>query len=105
MRKVGFFEQVYQIVRQIPEGRVMTYGQIASELGTCDARRVGHALHANNDRDCPCHRVVNKDGRVAPGYAFGGPGEQKMRLESEGVVFIDENHVDKGSMTASDADT
>ena len=90
----GFFRQVYEIVRQIPEGKVMTYGQIALRLGTKDARRVGHALHANRDQNTPCHRVVNKDGRLAPGYAFGGPGEQGMRLKSEGVPFINDDYVD-----------
>ena len=94
----GFFQEVYEIVRQIPEGMVMTYGQIASTLGTKDARRVGHALHAlrytQGKPIVPCHRVVNKDGRLAPGYAFGGPGEQGMRLNSEDVFFIDDDHVD-----------
>lgn len=73
----------------------MTYGQIADAIGTRDARRVGQALHANRDvSDVPCHRVVNKDGRLAPGYAFGGPSEQKNRLLAEGVKFIDGDHVD-----------
>lgn len=71
----------------------MTYGQIAEIIGTRDARRVGHALHANRDPQVPCHRVVNKDGRLAPGYAFGGPNEQRNRLIAEGVEFADENHV------------
>lgn len=60
-----------------------------------DVRKVGWALHANPDSEnCPCHRVVNKDGRLAPGYAFGGPGEQKKMLLEEGVPFKDELHVD-----------
>jgi len=95
MSKNNFFEQVYNEVRKIPEGMVMTYGQIAERLGTRDARRVGHALHANHDSsNVPCHRVVNKEGRLAPGYAFGGPNEQKNRLIAEGVKFLDEMHVD-----------
>jgi methylated-DNA-protein-cysteine methyltransferase-like protein len=94
MKKGNFFEQVYEEVKKIPEGMVMTYGQIASKLGTKDARRVGHALHANKDRECPCHRVVNKEGKVAPSYAFGGYHEQRNRLLAEGVRFIDELHVD-----------
>lgn len=92
MRKT-FFEQVYDVVKKIPQGSVMTYGQVAEAIGTRDARRVGHALHANKSSDVPCHRVVNKDGRLAPGYAFGGPNEQRNRLLSEGVKFVDENHV------------
>ena len=100
MQTKNFFNRVYDIVRQIPEGKVMTYGQVADEIGTKDARRVGQALHANKDSsNIPCHRVVNKDGRLAPGYAFGGPNEQRNRLLSEGVKFVDDNHVDlKSSM-------
>lgn len=95
MKKNNFFEQVYEVVREIPEGMVMTYGQIAKKLGTPDARRVGHALHANREENnVPCHRVVNKEGRLAPGYAFGGPDEQKNRLLAEGAKFLDEMHVD-----------
>jgi methylated-DNA-protein-cysteine methyltransferase related protein len=95
MKKSNFFERVYSVVCKIPEGKVMTYGQIADAIGTRDARRVGQALHANKDGSgVPCYRVVNKDGKLAPGYAFGGPGEQRMRLEAEGVVFLDKDHVD-----------
>ena len=94
--KIGnFFERVYEEVKKIPEGMVITYGQIASKLGTKDARRVGHALHANKEGSgVPCHRVVNKEGRLAPSYAFGGYHEQRNRLLAEGVKFLDELHVD-----------
>lgn len=93
--QTNFFGRVYEVVRKIPEGKVMTYGQVADALGTRDARRVGQALHANKDgSDVPCHRVVNKDGRLAPGYAFGGPNEQKNRLLAEGIRFLDESCVD-----------
>lgn len=91
---MAFFEQVYSIVKKIPRGKVMTYGQIAQVLDTRDARRVGHALHANRDSQVPCHRVVNKDGRLAPGYAFGGADKQKEKLLKEGVNFKDQVHVD-----------
>lgn len=95
MKKSNFFERVYDIVRKIPEGKVMTYGQIAKILGTKDVRKIGFALHANkNSSDVPCHRVVNKDGRLAPGYAFGGPNEQKMRLMAEGIKFTSNSNVD-----------
>lgn len=94
----NFFDKVYEIVRKIPEGKVMAYGQIADMLGTKDARRVGHALHALRQARgkpyVPCHRVVNKDGRLAPGYAFGGPNEQKAKLLMERVGFRDGEHVD-----------
>jgi methylated-DNA-protein-cysteine methyltransferase-like protein len=71
----------------------MTYGQIALRLRSGPVV-VGWALHANRDSKVPCHRVVNKDGRLAPGYVFGGPNEQKNRLVAEGVIFIDKDRVD-----------
>lgn len=90
-----FFQQVYALVRQIPEGYVTTYGDIAQALGTKDARRVGHALHANPSGDTtPCHRVVTIDGRLSESYAFGGSLEQYAKLVSEGITFLDRTHVD-----------
>jgi methylated-DNA-protein-cysteine methyltransferase-like protein len=90
----GFFEQVYDLVKQIPVGKVTTYGEIARALGTKDARRIGHALHKNPyEGIVPCHRVVTKLGRLAPNFAFDGEAEQRKRLLAEGVVFIDETHV------------
>ena len=94
MKSKNFFEQVYDVVKEIPEGMVMTYGQIAEIIGTRDARRVGWALHGNKDPQVPCHRVVNKEGSVALNYAFEGWQEQKRKLLAEGVSFIDEKHVD-----------
>lgn len=90
---MNFFARVYGIVKRIPAGKVMTYGQVARVIGTRDARKVGWALHANRDSQVPCHRVVSKDGCLAPGYAFGGPNEQRNKLLAEGVEFLDENHV------------
>ncbi len=91
----SFFQQIYALVRTVPAGKVTTYGHIAKALHTKDARRIGHALHANPDSDMtPCHRVVFSDGRLAPGYAFGGPKEQLRKLQLEGVSFIDDEHVD-----------
>ncbi len=92
---MNFFKQVYGVVKGVPSGKVVTYGQIAEKLGSRDARKVGWAMHANSDGDkVPCHRVVNKQGRLAPNFAFDGPVEQRRRLESEGVSFKDEMHVD-----------
>lgn len=94
-KTASFFERVYTIVSKIPTGFVTTYGEVAKTLGTRDARRVGHALHANIDSlNIPCHRVVFSDGRLAPGYAFGGPDEQRKRLELEGVEFTASNTID-----------
>ena len=86
----GLFEKVYKVVRKIPKGKVTTYGEIARAIGTKDARKVGFALHANSDPKTPCHKVVNKDGRLAPNFAFDGEKEQRRRLMAEGVSFIEE---------------
>lgn len=92
---MNFNDKVYKIVKQIPEGRVTTYGQIALKLGNPNlSRQVGWALHANKSANVPCHRVVDRNGRLAPNFAFDGAKEQKKRLELEGVVFTDEMHVD-----------
>jgi len=93
-RKSNFFEQVYEKVRAVPEGKVATYGHIARSLGSKDARKIGWALHANKDRKTPCHRVVNKEGGLAANFAFGGEKEQRILLEKEGIVFGKKTHVD-----------
>lgn len=88
---MGFFDDVYSVVKTIPRGKVMTYGQVAKAVGSRDARRVGQALHANKlPEEIPCHKVVFADGSMAPGYAFGGPGEQKKKLLAEDVKFVEE---------------
>lgn len=87
-------EKVYELVRKIPKGKVTIYGMIARKLHM-SPRTVGTALHLNPyEEDVPCHRVVNREGRIAPGFAFGGIGAQRKLLEKEGVEFKDEIHVD-----------
>lgn len=90
------FEKIYEIVCQIPAGKVATYGQIARQAGNPRwARVVGYALHANPAfGKIPCHRVVNKEGRTAPAFAFGGSDVQKAMLEAEGVTFLPDGRVD-----------
>jgi methylated-DNA-protein-cysteine methyltransferase-like protein len=88
------FDKIYNFVKKIPEGKVMTYGQVAKELEIKDVRKVGWALHANKSSDVPCHRVVNKEGRLAKNFAFDGEVEQQRRLESEGIVFTKNLYVD-----------
>jgi len=89
--KNSFKERVYKLVKNIPKGQVMTYGQIAQELGQPKAARaVGNALHQNRDPQIPCYRVVNRKGKVAKNFAFGGAQAQKARLVAEGIVFVDE---------------
>lgn len=90
------FDRIYAVVRQIPPGRVATYGQVAMLAGNPRwARVVGYALHENPDPDSiPCHRVVNRQGRTAPAFAFGGEDMQRFLLEAEGVGFTPEGAVD-----------
>jgi methylated-DNA-protein-cysteine methyltransferase-like protein len=90
----GLFEKVYEFVKTVPKGKVATYGQVARALGVRDVRKIGWALHANKSAHVPCHRVVNKEGKLADNFAFDGWEEQRKRLIDEGVVFIDEKHVD-----------
>lgn len=84
----GFFEEVYRIVSNIPEGSVMTYGMIAAMLGRPRAARiVGYAMHdAPYERQLPCHRVVNREGKLSPDSIFG-EGVQRKLLEAEGITF------------------
>lgn len=91
----SFYDKIYRAVRQIPRGRVATYGQIAAMAGNGNAARaVGNALHRNPaPGEIPCHRVVNAQGRLAPHFAFGGDAEQQRLLEAEGVAVHD-RHVD-----------
>lgn len=95
MKNCGFFEKVYQIVETIPSGKVATYGQIAKLAGNARmARQVGWALHVNpRPGEIPCHRVVNKEGKITAAFAFGGSVAQRNLLLAEGVCFVDENTV------------
>lgn len=93
---MNFYDKVYEVVKRIPKGKVATYGQIAWMVGNPRASRaVGYALHCNPMPGVvPCHRVVNRQGRLAPGFAFGGPGIQRELLESEGIVVNEDGYVD-----------
>ena len=82
------FTRIRQVVAQIPPGKVATYGQIARLAGTKDARLIGWALKGNSDPEIPCHRVVRKDGSLAPNYSLGTWKEQKRRLRKDGVTFL-----------------
>ena len=89
------FELIYDVVKQIPQGKVATYGQVASLAGSRRwSRVVGYALHVNPDPEhIPCHRVVNRLGEVSKAFAFGGENRQITLLESEGVK-VEGNRVD-----------
>lgn len=90
------FEKIYEIVKKIPYGKVATYGQIADLAGNKKwSRAVGYALHANPEPDnIPCFRVVNRFGRLAPAFAFGGIDVQAKLLRKEGIEVRDDNTVD-----------
>lgn len=91
-----FAERVYAIVQRIPPGRVTTYGRIARAAGlTRSARMVGWLLHeAPADVAAVAHRVVNRNGELTGGWAWGHPSVMRALLEEEGVTFVDEYRVD-----------
>lgn len=91
-----FFERVYEVLVTVPRGKVTTYGDIARALGAPrSSHAVGYALHVNpKPVEYPCHRVVNRFGRLAPAFAFGGEQVQRSLLESEGVEVSDDFCVD-----------
>ena len=90
------FEKIYTVVKNIPKGKVATYGQVAFLAGNPHwARVVGYALHNNPDpSSIPCHRVVNREGKVAAAFVFGGGEVQRQLLESEGIVFNQNGIID-----------
>jgi len=91
----SFFERVWDVVAQIPPGRVTTYGDIAEHLGRRGAARtVGWALNEAAGTDLPCHRVVNRYGALTGRRHFETPDVMEERLRSENVTFTDEGHVD-----------
>lgn len=95
-KKQNFFEDVYQIVRLIPAGRVTSYGAIASYLGAKgSARMVGWALIASHPfTQIPAHRVVNRVGLLTGSQHFDGPATMQERLEQEGVRVENNQVVD-----------
>jgi len=87
MNREEVHNQVYDLVRQIPRGKVATYGDVAKVLGI-NPRYVGHILHNNPaPGEIPCHRIVNSEGRIAASFAFGGGLAQQQLLEAEGIIF------------------
>ena len=93
-KEPGFFEQVYEVTKHIPFGKVCTYGAIAKYLGAPQsARMVGWAMNASHgDPDVPAHRVVNRKGLLTGKHHFKGTNLMQQLLESEGVV-VKENQI------------
>jgi methylated-DNA-protein-cysteine methyltransferase-like protein len=89
---MNFYEAVYALVRDIPSGRVMTYGQVAAVLGAPRAARaVGYAMRACDGHDVPWQRVINRHGGISPRGEGEGALLQRELLEQEGVVFRDDD--------------
>jgi methylated-DNA-protein-cysteine methyltransferase related protein len=96
-RSTSFPRQVYEIVRQVPAGRVITYGAIARLLGDPrKAREVGWALAATPEEQpgIPAHRVINARGEISGSDALGRSQARRMLLEAEGVLFTPDGRVD-----------
>lgn len=94
--EANFFERVYVIARQIPEGKVTSYGAIAKALGTGrSARMVGWAMNASHNReDIPAHRVVNRKGLLTGKHHFAGTNLMQQLLENEGVKVVNNQIID-----------
>jgi methylated-DNA-protein-cysteine methyltransferase related protein len=97
VNELSFFEQVYEVVRLIPHGRVSSYGAIARYLGTAgSSRMVGWAMNACHGvvPPVPAHRVVNRLGILSGKAHFPGPDEMQQRLEAESVAVENDKVVD-----------
>ena len=93
----SFFELVFQIARQIPKGRVTTYGAIAAALGTkMSARMVGWAMNGSHvvRPKIPAHRVVNRNGMLSGKMHFSYPEQMQELLEKDGVKILEDKVVD-----------
>lgn len=92
----NFFERVYDVVRQIPPGKVTSYGAIAKAIGSPQSSRmVGYAMNASHTMDdVPAHRVVNRKGMLTGKHHFEGSNLMQQLLESEGIKVVENKIVD-----------
>jgi len=80
-----FTQKVYEIVKKIPKGKVLTYKEVAKRAGNEKASRaVGNILHKNHNPEIPCHRVIRSDGKLG-GYNKGAV-EKRRKLKEEGYL-------------------
>ena len=96
-KEESFFEQVYEVARQIPRGRVTSYGAIANCLGTkLSARMVGWAMNGASKvkPKVPAHRVVNRLGILSGKHHFGEPDAMETLLKKEGIKVKDDTIID-----------
>ncbi|MBK8698992.1 MAG: MGMT family protein [Saprospiraceae bacterium] len=99
MKNTHYFDQVYDVTRLVPEGRVTTYGAIADYLALGSARMVGWALNnLTKGNDVPAHRVINRKGELSGKLQFPSPTAMQERLEAEGVKVEDDRVVDFESL-------
>ena len=92
-KEESFFTLVYDVVKQIPRGRVTSYGAIAACLGTkLSARMVGWAMNSAHDPalNIPAHRVVNRKGLLTGKFHFGAPDEMQKKLEKENIKIVND---------------
>ncbi|NKI31601.1 MGMT family protein [Croceivirga thetidis] len=95
MQEESFFDKVYEVARQIPYGKVTSYGAIAKYLGAArSARMVGWAMNNSHTKDVPAHRVVNRVGVLTGKHHFDGTNLMQQLLENEGVKVVDNQIVD-----------
>jgi methylated-DNA-protein-cysteine methyltransferase-like protein len=89
-KTLSFFDKVYEIAKQIPFGRVTSYGAIAKHLGAAkSARMVGYAMNGSHGKDVPAHRVVNRKGLLTGKHHFEGTNLMQQLLENEGVQVVE----------------
>ena len=95
MASDSFFDRVYEVAKQIPYGKVTSYGAIAKYLGAAgSARMVGWAMNkSGKDPDVPAHRVVNRLGLLSGKHNFNSPTEMEEKLKAEGLQIIDDKIV------------
>jgi len=92
---VPTYARIYAVVRQVPPGQVVTYGQVAAITGGVTARMVGYALAAlPRDSDVPWQRVINRLGKISPHGSGFGSFLQRQLLEEEGVEFDPNGRID-----------
>lgn len=90
----SFTAPVFELLKTIPRGKVMTYGLVAKYCKIKNPRNVSWILRQNDNPEAiPCYKVVLSNGKLAQGYKFGGEKEQQKRLEKEGIVFDEKGKI------------
>lgn len=94
----ALYSNIYKVVREIPHGRVATYGQVAAIVGSGSARTVGYAMAALKLDDVPWQRVINSQGRISERSDGSKDPQQRQLLVQEGVLFDGLGRVDLDQM-------